>query len=272
VLLLVLLTAAGAALGKISREVVCYVLAAVATTIATLVSFNLWDAWGHYRFHGPFTVVAFHLVLGSWLGSFGWFSGEGLRFGRTLALPVPARLALAGLVFAVVLPLLVLGRDLPRSGRAQLFDLDGTLRSRVKGDYLTALESQSAYAAALATIPAGATILSAVNSPFLLDQRTHQIVCLDEIGTVSPPPGLPLGGSPDDFRAYLTRCSIEYVMFVRPENGIGIYRREMWRAPTSLMWQRRAPYAHWFFDTMEKLAATERKIFETRDAVVVSVR
>jgi hypothetical protein len=269
---LLLLTAAGVVARCVSREVVCYVLCAVITAVVTMVSFNLWDAWGHLRFHGPFTTVAFHLVIGSWLARHRWFAAEGFAFRTRFTVPAPVRLAAVLAAFAVVLPVLVRGRALGEGSSGGALDFDATLRARVKAEYPMALASAESYAAALAMIPTGSTVLSAVDSPFLLDQHQHTIVCIDEVGTVSPPPGLPLGGSPEALEAYLRRCSIDYVIFVRPENAMALYRTEVWQAPAVEIWKRRAPYFLWFFDSLEKLAATDRLVFENRAAAVLSLR
>ncbi len=171
-----------------------------------------------------------------------------------------------------VMTVLVRGRALGEGSSGGALDFDATLRARVKAEYPMALASAESYAAALAMIPTGSTVLSAVDSPFLLDQHQHTIVCIDEVGTVSPPPGLPLGGSPEALEAYLRRCSIDYVIFVRPENAMALYRTEVWQAPAVEIWKRRAPYFLWFFDSLEKLAATDRLVFENRAAAVLSLR
>jgi len=61
-------------------------------------------------------------------------------------------------------------------------------------------------------IPRGVKVLSAIETPELLDMKKFSVATLDFPGANSPSPGIPLGGSPVELMKYLRGCDVSYVI------------------------------------------------------------
>jgi hypothetical protein len=131
------------------------------------------------------------------------------------------------------------------------------------------------YAKALATIPPGARVLAEVDDAYLLDYRRHEIFNIDEVGMASPGAGLPVHRDADQLVQYLSRLSIEYIIFVRPAKAVDLYNRDAEKRNLSggMIWVKSiAPNYLWFFDTVETLARTYPKLFEDDASVVIHLK
>ena len=119
--------------------------------------------------------------------------------------PGPWRIAAGLLVTVMVLAAGARGimgsRDLPEVAR-------GVIHGRTRFNAAEYNEYQRAQAA----IPAGASFLCFVEWPLLFDLARNPMYCPDNIGSVSPPPGVPLNGRPEDLVEYLRGLGIQYVV------------------------------------------------------------
>jgi hypothetical protein len=274
---LVVLAAVGACLGIVSRAVLGYVAAALLTALATMAAFNLSGGFTMARYHGPFTVVAFVLVATSLVAAAQGAGAPSPRVadsgrGRPYSLPVLGAGAVA--VCAVVIFALTRGgwrAELARHG----FNPQAVLEARTQARYHAALPLRERYAAALATIPRHAKVLAVVDAPFLLDFRLHEIVCLDDIGVVSPPPGLPLSGGvgePARLRDYLTALGFTHLLFVDPDKSHTIYARSLsQRTDLDPLWRLRAPSFLAFFAATDALRTTQPVLHDTDEAIVLAL-
>jgi len=74
-----------------------------------------------------------------------------------------------------------------------------------------------------AGIPKGVKVLSAVETPELLDMNKFSVSTLDFPGANSPAPGIPLGGSPSELMKYLKGLGYSYIVAQSPQSPGSIY-------------------------------------------------
>ena len=294
--ILVLLIVVGVAFRAMPRAVVCYSAAAILTALAIVFAFNLADLGALHRYYSPFTSVAFILVVAAWLAfslprllqSAAWcrardFCSKIVQYleSRTARWSVGLALGLAAAAGSVGLLIKVTGGvDWSRQRDWRTLSLERSLEGRSSRSYIAQLTYAGGYQAALATIPKGARVLAEVDAPFLLDYRHHDILLIDDIAVVSPPPRFPINGRSEELAGYLRGQAIDYVMYVKPtlpwrESMTGGYNRNWWefmkdtKDPNCRL---RAPNYAWFFGAMGEIAERYQCLYDSSDAVVVSLQ
>lgn len=264
----------GFACRAIPRSVMCYAACALLTALATIAAFNLSDAFSMARYYGPFTVVA-SILVGASIVTQLW-----QRFGTNKSHAVrktPWVAKVGGPAVAVIALCLGGGLAFARSGmRAELnrhgFNPARVLEARVQSSYRTALPLADTYRAATAALPNEAKVLAAVDAPFLLDFAKHEIICVDDVGAVSPSPGMPTTGGGAALRNYLRGLGFTHLLCVKPAASKTIYTRFIWgRAELIQIWRLRAPYYLEFLDALDALIASQPLLFEDENAVVIDL-
>ena len=293
--ILLLLTLTGAAVRAIPRTVIGYALAAIATSAAMISAFNLADVQALHRYYSPFTSIAFILTSSAWLASIIRWRSRSPAYFRFDAFYKTAKQLFAkravcwGAAFATAMAIAAgagvvvskaAGRvDWKRQRDWSKLSLQRSLEGRASRSYVAMLANAEMYRAALATIPKGAKVLSAIDAPFLLDYRDHNICLIDDVGVVAPPPGFPINGGPEDLVGYLKSQSVEYLLYVRPdrpwrESMAGAYNRSWWdsmRGQDDPNVRLRGPNYWWFFSAVEEVAERYRHLYDSNEAVVISL-
>ena len=101
-----------------------------------------------------------------------------------------------------------------REMRTEIAQLQQSLQASLSGRQLVSPDIASKFRAAEAILPDGATALDVTNDSFLLTNRDHKTILLDDWpGAAGPPPGWPLNQGPDAVRQYLEANSVRYVVF-----------------------------------------------------------
>jgi hypothetical protein len=101
-----------------------------------------------------------------------------------------------------------------REMRAEIAQLRQSLQAGLSGRHLVSPDIASEFRAAEAVLPVGATALDVTNNSFLLTNRNHRTILLDDWpGAAGPPPGWPLNQGPEAVRRYLEYNSVRYVVF-----------------------------------------------------------
>ena len=272
--ILFLLAVVGAALRAVSLPVLCYVFCSLLTAIATMAAFNLSTGWCMARYHCPFTRLAFILTLAAWMT---YLLARLPSYEHLNASGVVAKMRIGLIGVVSVLCAIAVGTLFVRAGwgadlREHGYNPVRVLEGRVQENYKAALPLRGTYRSALATIPDGSKVLAAVDAPFLLDFTHHDIVCIDDVGVVSPPPGLPVHGDAEALASYLTELGFTHLLHVKPARSTTIYTRTFWGQPDlEVIWKLRAPYFLWFFDAIEKLDATREVTFDSDAAVLIAL-
>jgi len=113
---------------------------------------------------------------------------------------------------------------------------------------------------AQALVPEGKRILVCSDFPFLFDHQRNPIWTIDLPNAASPAPGLPFQKPPDEMKRYLRNLGIEYLIFVNSAESYVLYNRKIWQTNAegkTPLWKIQAPFFLDFFDTTERLAASE---------------
>jgi hypothetical protein len=101
-----------------------------------------------------------------------------------------------------------------REMRTEIAQLRQSVRASLSGRHLVSPEIASGFHAAERALPAGTTALGVTNDSFLLTNRDHKNMLLDDWpGAAGPPPGWPLNQGPEAVRRYLQSNSVRYVVF-----------------------------------------------------------
>jgi hypothetical protein len=105
------------------------------------------------------------------------------------------------------------------------------------------------YRAAQEAIPAGAGVATASDYPQNFDYARNDVVNLDILGSVSPPPGMPLRGPPEGVTGYLRDQGIEFVVITDPNRSAclwsyGRWKRQLATGRPDLRWGR--AILNWF--------------------------
>lgn len=139
------------------------------------------------------------------------------------------------------------------------------LRTRTVADYI----------GAQSLVPEDKRILVCGDYPFLFDDRRNPIWSIDLPNACSPRPGLPFQKPPEETKRYLRSLGIEYVIFVDPAASPVLYNRKGWQdhaAGDIALWKIQAPYFLDFFDTEERLAATETTLGKVGNLIVLQFK
>ncbi len=131
-----------------------------------------------------------------------------------------------------------------------------------------------AYRALQAPVPAGAPIATLVDNPSRFDHRRNRVACLDMIGAVSPPPGLPLARGGEAVAEYLLGQGYRYVVVVRPSAAASLYRRDIWQRQqksSDPVWMASAHFYLEAFDAFDDLRATRVHLAEAGPMVTLDL-
>ena len=145
-------------------------------------------------------------------------------------------LILIGVSFVLATPL----------GRLR-YELETTLAaaSRIWSGYAVVApwaSVQDDYANVQAKLPLGAKIATASDYPHLFDLRRNRIFSLDVPGSVSPPPGMPLRGTPAEMTEYMRGQDFGFVVATDPAQSACLYNQRIWQ--THFV-QGSRPFASW---------------------------
>ncbi|HWD25039.1 MAG TPA: hypothetical protein VG368_06215 [Acidimicrobiales bacterium] len=100
------------------------------------------------------------------------------------------------------------------------------------GYYDRLLPLRATYAQMNANIPAGSKVLAAVDDPALLDFSRFDFSTLDEVGTASPPPGIPIMKGKAAVVAYLKRLGYDGIV-ASDTSSDGYYYSPQWQTDLS---------------------------------------
>ncbi len=220
------------AVGAVPVEIGCLSAAVAVVTLATIASMTAFDDYDLWRYYSPFVRLGAILVavclLVHWQSWIPAFFRQSRFAGAILVCMIAAYRPAVGVAKKVRNEL---RPEKPLTAAEQADAATGKGFAGLAGAYDTARPFAATYEAALAAIPKGKKVMAAVDAPFLLDYRDHNIVNIDSVGAVSPAPGLPLGKAPEYLANYLTGLSIDYLICVKPDNSPGIYGRAYWENP-----------------------------------------
>ena len=139
------------------------------------------------------------------------------------------------------------------AGLAHVEKLVVPFRARVIADYR---EAQM-------LVPEGRRILVCSDYPFLFDHARNPIWVIDLPNATSPAPGLPFQQPAEETKRYLRLLGVEYVIFVDFAGSQSLYKRAIWQQHAQgeiALWKLQAPFFLDFFDTTERLAASETNL------------
>src|SRR5688500_17817246 len=91
----------------------------------------------------------------------------------------------------------------------------------------------------------------------------------------SPAPGLPFHKPPEEMKRYLHGLGIEYVIFVDFSKSIALYSRSFWQGHAEgdiPLWKVQAPFFADFFDTIDRLAASETQLGRVGKLTVLQLK
>jgi len=224
-------------------------IGSVIASMMTIQANGAWSVQNHYRHTWPLLLPA---SLGTAALAIREWSEAPSRGPRPLAVAIVALLlfvpALQRNLGAGVHAVRAAAARLPSQWRAH--------RS------LAVTLEDAAYAEAQAATPPGASLLTVVDRPFLLDYRRNAIFNIDAIGAASPPPGMPFYQGPDALRAYLLGQSIEWVLARDFDAGRGIYSRAFWRKdhPAAVLDHVWRPHFLDFMNNLDQIAQCDEVV------------
>jgi hypothetical protein len=131
-----------------------------------------------------------------------------------------------------------------------------------------------AYVTLQSSVPPNAPIAVMVDNPSHFDHARNRIACLDMVGGVSPPPGIPLAAGGDAVAAYLLGAGYRYLIVVSPDASSSLYRRDTWvkQQKHSLpVWERSAHFYLEAFDDFDDLRKTRVHLAEVGGMTTVDL-
>jgi hypothetical protein len=123
-------------------------------------------------------------------------------------------------------------------------------------------------------VPQAAPIAVLVEKPSHFDHARNRIACLDMIGAVSPPPGIPLARGGDAVAAYLVGQGYRYLVVVSPDAAKSLYKRDVWvkhQKGSEPVWQESAHFYLEAFDAFDDLRRTRVHLAEAGDMVTLDL-
>jgi hypothetical protein len=85
------------------------------------------------------------------------------------------------------------------------------------------------YGVAQGSTPRGTKLAISTDTPWYFDYRRNDLVNLDQLGAVSPPPHMPLGGPTEATTDYLRDEGFDFVIATDPEVSLCLYNEKAWR-------------------------------------------
>ena len=131
------------------------------------------------------------------------------------------------------------------------------------------------YRAGQQLIPEGKRVLVCVDLPFLFDHERNPIWTVDFPHSASPPPGLPYRRPPEETKRYLRALGVDYLIFENFSMSAALYNRGFWteRITGNVLLSRiQAPFCLDFFETVERLAASETILGRGGDLTVIELK
>ena len=107
------------------------------------------------------------------------------------------------------------------------------------------------YTDAQDSLPPGAKFATASDYPYYFDHDRNEVINLDFLGSVSPAPGMPLGGSPQRMTRYLRGQGIDFVIDVGPKASRCFYNEPIWNLQVSEGFEPGATWAPYFLDWID---------------------
>ena len=125
-----------------------------------------------------------------------------------------------------------------------------------------------------AAIPPGATVVTRLERPFLLNFRRNQIFIVDYPGWASPPPGMPFFAGSEALAEFFSSQSIRYVAYDYATEAAmsrkGPFARFL-ATDQYFFAQMTVRLAFDFQDNLEKLGDTRKRIYDDGSAFVVDL-
>jgi hypothetical protein len=196
------------------------------------------------------------------------FSSDAATGWRATAVRVGRTMAAAGALGQLVL----VGAVAVNTHEAMVRTVMVLARVPIRAPELMPLAAR--YRVLQSQVPEGASLLIMVDHPFLFDFKRNDIFNVDTAAAVSPPPGFPYFRGPDAVATYLRGQSIRYLVFVRPEQSISLYRRDHWKGlrndPESI-WHPQAAFYLDVFDNFENLASSRLHLYDDGTFVLLDL-
>jgi len=140
---------------------------------------------------------------------------------------------------------------------------------------LTTVEAGREYEEAFRQIPPGGRTLIALDYPFLLDYRTHQIFSVDVAGAASPTPGLPYFHGATPVKDYLLAQGIRYIAQVPFDRSELLHSRKTQNlnlAQPIPAYRYYATFEIDFFNNVDELAKTNRILYDAPTIRVIDLQ
>jgi hypothetical protein len=244
--MLVLMALGAIALGVSNAPAKAMWIAAIIGAVMVVSRFSTSDAVNLTRYTLPSLAAA---TVAAWMAS-----QLELRFS-----PV----AVAGKFLLVGAAVALAAGSLLSSGSV-MHSLKSINQVVVHNDAFLPDQDAGVYASAQRSIPAGASVLTLVDYPFLLDYRRNRIDSADWPAMASPPPGMPLFQGPEALARYLKSVSIEYLLVTDFEQDQFMYSARYYRSPKpeDIIGTRTASRALDMFQNINALAAMSPPVFD----------
>ncbi len=130
--------------------------------------------------------------------------GTLLRLASRSAMQMPVRI---GVYLLIAGSILYYGRKVVLDSR----ELPDVVRGAITGRMRFTLAEREQYGRIQASIPAGRPLFCFLDWPLLLDHTRNPVYFPDNIGSISPPPGIPLTGRSEKLADYLRGLGLTYV-------------------------------------------------------------
>jgi hypothetical protein len=131
------------------------------------------------------------------------------------------------------------------------------------------------YREAQLLVPEGRRILVCGDFPFLLDYARNPIWIIDMPNAASPAPGLPFHKPPEETKRYLRSLGVEYLIFGDFAKSASLYNRATWQGHANgdiQLWKIQSPFYLDFFDTADRLAASETALGRVGNLTVIQFK
>ena len=236
------------------------------------------DSFSIHRYSAPFCAASFLFLAGAALMTDSSVQEAAGAAGRRVQ---PLLLALALMVWLLFPVALRQGNDAVYW--MSNLDLMRDVVARAAGAGAEAVRTGLAvrdwpgepdYAAAQATLPEEARLVSATEMPFFFRFDRQVIHTLDIPGLVSPPPGMPSFAGPEPVAAYLRSLGYTHLAFTPSAAGTGLYSATQWLglSDTGTRSERNwARYMLQFLQNEDRLARTYGAIYRSPELVVLDL-
>ncbi|HWE39230.1 MAG TPA: hypothetical protein VG406_21960 [Isosphaeraceae bacterium] len=262
-ILVLLIGAAAASVGVFRRRTAAgeraALLAGLAASLACIALYGAMfpprDLWRYFYAYAAFATILAYAAALRWLPT----------SGRWRYLRATIYLILAAFILHYGAGAIRRSRDLPRSVADGLAG-----RARFPAGTI------DRYRRLQASIPEGTRFFCVVPWPASFDLARNDVFYADNIGSVSPPPGIPLSGTPDQLADHLRSAGIRYVACPTPERmtvwidsqstpeSRAIWGNEYW---ILTIFQNRVR----LYELLRPLAARARPLYEDDDAIMIDL-